>query len=220
MSIQPQTDLLLSLVRGIRHLRQSGNLSRPKKINYCGSEDFVLQHGRMYYKAERPAKLRRGIPRHCFANSLEIICGRSRPGRKLPRTDYIYVEGFAVSGDIPVPFHHAWLAQPGSNAAFDVTSTSLDAYIGVPFRADFVQKHWRTTSLDCISILDNYANRWKLFEMTPEEFIATGLHPEPTGDDVPEESDEDGLELTQPESGSLRLRRLQFGPPSLSGAVP
>lgn len=60
---------------------------------------WIYREGRSYTPAPRPAGIKRGIPKWCFDNAIEVY---NLHGLQ-------YVEGFAISANITgMPIHHAW----------------------------------------------------------------------------------------------------------------
>lgn len=121
---------------------------------YVCAEDFALREGKGYIPGPRPARFRRGLPKHCFRNAAELAAKKG----------LVYVEGFAASV-IPVP--HAWNVKPGSDKVIDVTwETPGSAYWGVAFDFPYVLKCLKKSG----SVLQNWRDDYKLFRgLVPRE---------------------------------------------------
>jgi hypothetical protein len=118
----------------IRDIRRSCVTERPK---YCGAEDFILQHGKVYtYKPLTHSNLP-GIPTQCFQNCYSAATRKNSP--------WIYVEGFALIPSVAIfPFEHAWLTRKDTpDAAYDPTWDHANkdvVYLGVPFLTEYIVK--------------------------------------------------------------------------------
>lgn len=89
--------------------------------------ELVLELGDLETGVPRPAGMRRGRRRYCFATAERRAC---LTGDGEPR--YQYVEGYALSGDFPVPIHHAWISE--GRGAIEVTWSQPGlAYMGIRF---------------------------------------------------------------------------------------
>ena len=111
------------IVRWLEALSRFG----PGRVGY----DFVLKHGRAWPSRKLPKAYRRGREGECWGNSQRRLL---RAPDKL-----IYVEGYAWSSNVGLPFPHAWLADD-TGEVLDLTwaNPELSAYFGVAFRSKYV----------------------------------------------------------------------------------
>jgi len=72
-------------------------------------------------------------PKECFKNTFLALT--DHPG-------FVYCEGFALDGDLPIPVHHAWLVNPETLEVIDRTpswSSKADPlYFGIPVQTNYV----------------------------------------------------------------------------------
>lgn len=124
----------------------------PEGYHYAGIGDFLTQHGVWYEPKPLPKDIRRGMPRQCFYNALQV----SR------RRGYRYVEGYAVPdiNNLDFPAHHAWnLDHDGK--VIDCTWDKLGrAYFGVTFPVDVAKA---ALAHDGSTVLDNIHSDFELF---------------------------------------------------------
>jgi hypothetical protein len=93
-------------------------------------EAFVLAHGVPFIPAPLPKGVRKGTFKECFSDAYKLA------SRKPDR--YIYCEGYAHSGLIPVL--HAWTFDMQRGVVVDKTwhDNRGQEYFGVPFSIDYV----------------------------------------------------------------------------------
>jgi hypothetical protein len=116
-------------------------------------EHFVLEYGQEYTARPLPPGVRILQPKSCFLNAAIVAMQRH----------WIYVEGYATLPTLPIPIHHAWVAQPGSREAIDVTTTNLTDYFGVPFTEAYLRKRYRRSKYS-MSLIDDWEKRWPLMQ--------------------------------------------------------
>lgn len=132
----------------------------------------LLKHGRHFEHIDRhPAGLRKGRLGECFKNCTQalmpVICD--------PHPPYFYAEGYALDGELGIPFEHAWLVDTAGRAIDLTWCTTRDAtYYGVAFRSDVLLEAMRLTEV--YGILFNPALRGRLFA-TQAGFAATLRYP-------------------------------------------
>jgi|SRR5215472_359885 len=134
-------------------------------VFYKGMDDILLRKGMEYQKAARPKGMKQGLPKHCFWNVLKYL--------KLKTKGYIYVEGYVVIKQIPIPIHHAWLTTvKNPTVAYDPT---LDyephevEYLGIPFKTDYVIDINRRSGNKYASVLDAWWTNFELYSKSKEE---------------------------------------------------
>jgi hypothetical protein len=126
-------------MRQMVELRKGCGSSNPD-LRYWNGEDLVLQHGTVYIPKLLPNTHRLpSDPKSCFRNA----CCAAIRSRK-----WLYVEGYALNGDVPLSINHAWLAKPDEpGAAFDPTWNTTNAiYLGIAFRLEYVRKIYRQSN--------------------------------------------------------------------------
>ena len=123
---------------------------------------FVLAHGKPWIPASfeevSPVQFK-GTPKRCFANSQQLLLRLQKKG-----FDFQYVEGFALSRNVPfLPIHHAWLVDQDGRV-LDPTwdESELHQYFGVAFESDFIIQTIRRCGH--ISVVDNFQERWPLLQ--------------------------------------------------------
>ena len=117
------------LLRALEQIREC--MTKPDGFVYSCSADFIIEHGIWYEPVAYPPDGYRGLPKHCYGNS--VFAGAIY--------NLKYVEGYALPGfggaALPVP--HAWNAD-AQNILLDSTwFNEGSAYLGVEFsleRAD------------------------------------------------------------------------------------
>lgn len=119
---------------------------------------FVAEWGEPFEWQKKPQGFRWGESQLCFANALQLM----------HRQGLVYVEGYACLPEIPLPFHHAWNVESGSNKVIDVTSASFRHYFGVPFDHDFIN-HIIIQHGGFLTVLDDWRNNWPMLRMSDEE---------------------------------------------------
>lgn len=123
----------------------------PEGYHYAGIGDFLLQHGVWYEPQPLPKRIRRGVPRGCFANAM--ILSKTR--------GYSYVEGYAVPAldDVQFPVHHAWNLDKDGNLIDNTWEKTGLAYFGVEFPYTMAAKAIK----DSNTVLDNPHARFEIF---------------------------------------------------------
>lgn len=70
----------------------------PKGFFYNSAEDFLLQNGKYYEYKPKPREIHYGEKQLCYMNAY-----------RLASIGYTYVEGYAMSDNLPMPIQHAWV---------------------------------------------------------------------------------------------------------------
>lgn len=124
---------LLDYLKGIKGLFPP---TTPRKHN--STESLVLSHGQWFEPRPKPAGIKRGKPKHCFANAYALA--------DLDFTGVVYVEGFAVGGGL-FPVHHAWCIDAENNVIENTWDAPGTAYYGVPLDMEFIYERARLTEV-------------------------------------------------------------------------
>jgi hypothetical protein len=124
----------------------------PEGYHYAGIGDFLLQHAVWYEPKALPGRIRRGMPRQCFHNSLGLSL----------RLGYTYVEGYALPDleNLYFPAHHAWNLDRNENLIDSTWDKTGLAYFGVAFPLDVARD---AICHDGNTVLDNSHARFELF---------------------------------------------------------
>ena len=134
-------------------LVQSGELRAANfrlESRYRGPEDLLLKRGKVYRPSDPvqphdfPPEV--CVERECFSNSLKIAA------LQYGTEDLTYVEGYAASGNVGIPVHHAWLVDKDGHV-IDPTwqgERRGAVYVGIPFTADFIRKEAMRRGTDTI----------------------------------------------------------------------
>lgn len=124
---------------------------RPPDFQYLCMEDFILREGYlMGNRSPRSDRLRRGRPKECYHNAYLLALSNPR---------LIYCEGYAVSGNVPLPVAHAWCIDEKGNV-IDPTWKDGRSYYGVPFKIAYVSE--KNRSKKNYGIIDNWEHKWPL----------------------------------------------------------
>lgn len=127
----------------------------PDDFYYSCSEDVVLQYGKEFIPTPLQKPYVKDTPKYCFFNSYKLA---------LEYPSLLYVEGFAMIRNLPIPIHHAWCIDKNDPyKVIDVTA-DLESYIGIPFKRNVFYMNWKTGSL-----LDDWQGNWKLMRTSPEQ---------------------------------------------------
>jgi hypothetical protein len=120
-------------------------------------ERFVLRNGKAFTPRKRIG--RRYKAKECFANATNNI---------LMNTKNIYVEGYAIHKDFPLPILHAWVTINGDDAMDMTLESPLDyEYYGVAFQREKLLSEIIRNR--CYGLLDTGLINTKLiFEIDPE----------------------------------------------------
>lgn len=94
----------------------------PARLVYRGISDFLIQHGRFWTPAPRPAGFARLTPARCFDNAFQTALASEGALR--------YVEGYAT-GMIAV--HHAWVVWANGEVIEQTFAEPGASYCGVVF---------------------------------------------------------------------------------------
>jgi len=113
---------------------------RPPGLRWSSPEEMLVEGGLAFGPGpSRPDLM--GDTKACYSNAMRAVL--SDPGR------LVYCEGFAISGTVRLPVHHAWVMEIGSSplAAVEVTwpqdwrkPKDDFLYLGVPVDPDFALK--------------------------------------------------------------------------------
>lgn len=114
---------------------------------YIDIHDLVLRHGQSYYPGPQCFD---PIPRSCFARSYEIATRRN--------SKWLYVEGYAINTRVGLPVAHAWITPTDSKERLVCElaweTDPGNAYLGIPFKAEYVKRIYRESKRRYFSVLD------------------------------------------------------------------
>ena len=117
---------------------------------------YVAEHGRLWTPAPLPKGIRYGRVKQCFHNCQKLATRR----RSLQ-----YVEGYAFSGQLAFPIHHAWCVK-GDTVIDPTWDPPGIAYLGIVFDMDFVAEQIAGNT-QSISVIDNWEKGFPLLRRTP-----------------------------------------------------
>lgn len=110
------------------------------KRDFATRAECLLKYGRFFRASEYTNTVYpMGLMKQCFRNSRNAVSGNA----------VLYCEGVAISEEIPVPIHHAWITEPGNQFTdypekqpepFEVTTPAFDVYFGICFSGEFSRK--------------------------------------------------------------------------------
>lgn len=114
---------------------------------FLNMQDLLLKHGRLFRLSERRMKT---VPRACFYQTYRLTQRRD--------SRWVYCEGYAVNNN-GLAVHHAWAIHPAAPAdavelAWDDAAPDDTAYIGLPFRCEFVRQTFHAGKRQYYSVLD------------------------------------------------------------------
>jgi hypothetical protein len=103
-------------------------------------EDWLLEHGEeMGPNIKRPKGFRLGPMKQCYMNSTKKAMELYYRGEQ----EWFYCEGYVVSGKLPIPIAHAWLANR-KGEVIDLTLRNYEpgelSYFGIPFQQRYVNE--------------------------------------------------------------------------------
>jgi hypothetical protein len=135
---------------------QMRRYARPDR-KYCCFEELILDGGVAMVAATKPPKLKRGLPKSCYYNAQKIAFG----GRGLT-----YVEGYALSADIPMAIAHGWLLNERGEAIDPTWDEPGVAYLGIPLKTVWVKAFLKDrNNKDNLSIFEgNYLEKFSLLK--------------------------------------------------------
>jgi hypothetical protein len=116
---------------------------------------FVREYGIIMKPYPLPVGVSRGTPKECYQNATLLALGN----RKLT-----YCEGFAI-GKGSIPMEHAWNLK--DDKVLDVTWGEGAAYIGIPFKTDYLRAALDKASV--YGLINAYENDWPLLKMSRDE---------------------------------------------------
>lgn len=149
------------LRHSLEQMAHALKIIRPtSEFPFSCPEEVVLKFGRSYRKQPLPKGIKRGEKKQCFFNAAMLVMNN----------DLIYVEGFALLPNIPLPIHHAWCIAEGEDAVIDPTSDKLVEYIGIPFRLPVIEDVWKNGSGE--SLLNITKGKYAILRMTAEKIKA------------------------------------------------
>lgn len=130
------------------------NKMRPEGFGYSCVQDYVLQNGRAWEPQELPDEFQslRGKEKECFKNAADPVFGFDKRVR--------YVEGFALSGDIPFEIYHAWLVDEHDRVLEVTWDEPGTEYFGIEFDYDALAE--AATGRECYGVIDNPEQRFPL----------------------------------------------------------
>lgn len=97
---------------------------------YNGFEELVLVCGKEMQPRQLPKKIKRGMPKYCYANCQELL-------KRHP--ELIYCEGYALTEAVSFPVVHAWLTDKHGRSIDPTWESPGLAYFGVPFSTKWLQ---------------------------------------------------------------------------------
>lgn len=146
------SDCLRSCMQQVVDIRKT--MPMPDGFHYTCSEDMVLQYGREFTPSPLEEPYLKDTPKQCFFNSFKLASF-------FP--NLLYVEGFCLINELPIPIHHAWCIDKNDpDKVIDVTA-DMKSYIGIPFKRAILRMNWKTGSL-----LDDWQGGWKLLRTSPD----------------------------------------------------
>jgi hypothetical protein len=123
---------------------------QPSERRFLCIEDLVLQHGTVFRRAVLPPPVE---PLHqaCFQQSYRLA---TRKGAR-----WVYCEGYALSKAVGLGVLHAWVTRadkPGDayDLAWDYGTRKDTAYLGIPFRPEYVREVHHASKREMFSVLD------------------------------------------------------------------
>lgn len=140
-------DILLAYLRQLTAMHNARPVP-PDGRRYRSHEELILDRGRAWTPAPLGPGARRGQPRYCYFNTLELTA-------RYP--DLRYCEGYAVpmvDGWTGIPVVHAWAVDP-DDRVWDPTwpEPERSAYYGMTFSRAEVAR-FLELSEDCFGILE------------------------------------------------------------------
>lgn len=109
-------------------IRQMEGMYKGHRTNYT----LILEHGRYFTPAERPADVKKMPDKECYRNATEVA---------LRRPDLTYVEGFATIPEVEgLPFAHAWLVDDKGTVIDPTWRRPGTSYFGIPFTTDYLRQ--------------------------------------------------------------------------------
>jgi hypothetical protein len=114
------------------YLTQVTDMMAEAGIKVEMSQDmFILKNAILFERGDRPEGIDQGEMKMCFKNASELALWNPR---------YIYCEGYAMPGTIPLPMHHGWCIDTETGLVVDPTWEDGFNYFGVPFKTEFVRQ--------------------------------------------------------------------------------
>lgn len=160
-------DFLAQMVTFREHGRGlgMGPTRKPKGIVYWGVEDFVLQNGIQFTKFTKK-NVKRGTMKECYRNAYLA---------SLHNKTLVYVEGYAIPANVPLPLAHAWCVDMEGHI-HEVTwpEKGLD-YFGVPFDFKYLTKAILKRKM--YGIIDNWEYGFPLLKIKDKtKFMHNRFH--------------------------------------------
>ncbi|GGL55306.1 hypothetical protein [Planomonospora parontospora] len=142
-------DPVAQLLAGIRAQAQmwaSAHAAARAGWRHVSFPALLLEHGRLFIPAPRPAHLIPDAPGSCFAAATRLA---------ETHETLIYVEGMALTGSEPLGFDHAWCVDADGRV---VDSTLPDgygrAYVGVPLTDAYRRSQQAARATDAVLTVD------------------------------------------------------------------
>ena len=136
-----------------RFLSEVKSTVETKRLLKRTLQEFVIEYGWWYEPVKVPNGIVMGTPTRCFKNSFDLIL---EPGSPL-----IYCEGYALDQIESQPMRHAWVTDGKGNAIDNTWKSQGLAYVGIPFKTDFVVETAMARG-GMISLINDWGNHFSL----------------------------------------------------------
>lgn len=130
-------------------------------LRHLSIEGFLLEHGELFSRPASPST-RFGETQACFMNAGAIA---------LTDSQWTYVEGYALLGDIQVPIHHAWLVSVEGELWDPTWDEPGSAYFGVPIKEEFLRR--TVAEKECYGLFESGDELSRLVAGLENDFKAT-----------------------------------------------
>ena len=151
MRTVPNNGVERNLIEYFDMLIKLRKMHQQKEFKYLCMEQFVKENGQFFDYAPLPKEIKFGPIKQCFHNAFRLAKSKG----------FIYVEGYVQTSKLPIPIHHAWVADKLNNMVIDNTLHTEDnterAYFGVKFPTSYMAKF-----IGKCSCLDNWKGRFPL----------------------------------------------------------
>jgi hypothetical protein len=130
-------------------------------LRHLSIEGFLLEHGELFSRPASPST-RFGETQACFMNAGAIA---------LTDSQWTYIEGYALIGDIQVPIHHAWLVSVEGELWDPTWDEPGSAYFGVPIKEEFLSR--TVAEQECYGLFESGDELSRLVAGLENDFKAT-----------------------------------------------